>query len=222
MNASESYASLLALTHRLLTSFTAQALAPFLADWPVLQDAGHDAPRSAAAASALPVLGWLPRVAADAHSIDPELVSAVCRCAPSLTWQQTYEWNELGAAFLDNYGWAELFGARGRERLKSACGLLLLGPKTFYPAHRHEAEEIYLPLSGAAHWRQGDVIWRQRPPGTLIHHGSEEIHAIRTGNEPLLALYLWRSGQLPQKARLERHDEARPDAARPSCVGGRP
>jgi hypothetical protein len=39
MNASESCANVLALTHRLLASFTAQALAPFLADWPVLQDA---------------------------------------------------------------------------------------------------------------------------------------------------------------------------------------
>jgi len=222
MNASESYANLLALIRRLLASFTAQAPAPFFDDWPVLQDARRDAPRSADAASALPVLRWLPRIAADAHNLDPELVCAVRRAAPSLTWRQTYTPNELGAAFLENYGWTELFGARGRERVKIAGGLLLLGPNTLYPVHRHEAEEIYLPLSGAADWRQGDATWRKRPPGTLIHHCSEEIHAMRTGDEPLLALYLWRSERLSQKARLERPDAVRPDEARPSCAGARP
>ncbi len=219
---SESYAHLLALIHPLLASFEAQGLAPFLVDWPVLQDAGSDAPPGVDATSALPVLRWLPRIAADAHRVAPELVCAVCRAAPSLAWQQTYTPNELGAAFVDNYGWTELFGARGRRSAKTAGGLLLLGPHTLYPAHRHEAEEIYLPLSGAADWRQGDAIWRKRPPGTLIHHCSEEIHAMRTGDEPLLALYLWRSDRLSQKARLERQDAARPDAARLACTGGRP
>jgi hypothetical protein len=40
---SESYAHLLALIHRRLASFRAQALAPYLAEWPVSQDAGSDA-----------------------------------------------------------------------------------------------------------------------------------------------------------------------------------
>ncbi len=83
-----------------------------------------------------------------------------------------------------------------------ACGFLLLGPRTFYPRHRHEAEEIYLPLSGTAEWQQGDAIWREHPPGTIIHHSSEEPHAMRTHAQPLLALYLWRSANLKQKARL--------------------
>ena len=219
---SESHAHLLALIHRRLASFGAQALAPYLAEWPVSQDAASTALRGADAAPALPVLRWLPRIAADAHSIDPGLVRAVCRAAPSLAWRQTYGPDEVGAAFIENYGWTELFGARGRERAKTAGGLLLLGPNTSYPAHRHEAEEIYLPLSGAADWQQGDAIWRKRPPGTLIHHCSEEIHAMRTGNEPLLALYLWRGERLSQKARLEPADAVRPDAARQTCAGGRP
>jgi hypothetical protein len=214
---SVSHAHLLALIHRRLASFGAQALAPYLAEWPVSQDAGSTAPRGADAAPALPVLRWLPCIAADAHSIDPRLVRAVCRAAPSLAWRQTYGPDEVGAAFVENYGWTELFGARGRERAKTAGGLLLLGPNTSYPAHRHEAEEIYLPLSGAADWWQGDAIWRKRPPGTLIRHCSEEIHAMRTGDEPLLALYLWQSDRLSQRARLEPAD-----AARQTSAGGRP
>jgi hypothetical protein len=79
----------------------------------------------------------------------------------------------------------------------------MLGPATHYPRHRHEAEEWYLPLSGTAAWQQGDADWRDRPPGTLIHHAGNEPHAMRTGAGPLLALYLWRSANLAQKARLD-------------------
>ncbi len=85
-----------------------------------------------------------------------------------------------------------------------ACGFLILGPSTHYPRHRHEAEEIYLPLSGTAAWQQGDAGWQDRAPGALIHHASEEPHAMRTRGSPLLALYLWRSDNLAQKARLDR------------------
>ncbi len=155
---SESHAHLLALIRRRLASYRAQALAPYLAEWPVLQDARSDegsdpagAALGAGAAPTLPVLRWLPRIAADAHSIDPELVRLLCHAAPSLAW------------------------------------------------------------------RQGDALWRECPPGTLIHHCSEEIHAMRTGDQPLLALYLWQSDRLSQKARLEPTDGARPEAARPEA-----
>ena len=84
-----------------------------------------------------------------------------------------------------------------------SCGVLVLGPNTFYPPHRHEAEEIYLPLAGTAEWLKGDGVWRHRRPGTLIHHSSEETHAMRTGEQPLLAMYLWRSADLGQNARLD-------------------
>ncbi len=60
-----------------------------------------------------------------------------------------------------------------------------------------------MPLSGTAAWLQGDAVWRDRTPGTLIHHLSEEPHAMRTREEPLLAMYLWRSENLRQKARLD-------------------
>jgi hypothetical protein len=58
-------------------------------------------------------------------------------------------------------------------------------------------------LSGTAEWQQGDAGWQERTPGTVIHHASEEPHAMRSGAQPLLALYLWRSNDLNQKARLD-------------------
>jgi hypothetical protein len=182
----------------LLDSLENPALVPFLAEWP------RDAGQRAVAAAALPVLRWLPEIAGDAAAVGADLVADVCREASTLAWRQTYTANELDAAFLDNYGWSEVLGGRGpwvSERI--ACGFLILGPSTHYPPHRHEAEEVYFPLSGTAAWQQGDGGFMERPPGTLIHHARGEPHAMRTGVSPLLALYLWRSTDLAQKARLD-------------------
>ncbi|HEX3846064.1 MAG TPA: dimethylsulfonioproprionate lyase family protein [Steroidobacteraceae bacterium] len=167
--------------------------------------AATDAAGAARAASTakLPVLRWLPQIACDTGAWAPETVSAVCRSASALAWRQTYGESEIGREFLDNYAYTEIMGAKGplaSERV--ACGFLLLGPATHYPRHRHEAEELYVPLSGTASWQQGDSAWRKHAPGTPIHHASEEPHAMRTGAAPLLALYLWWNANLGENARL--------------------
>jgi hypothetical protein len=182
---------------RFLESLRRPELVPFLEDWPRTYTS------RGVPASTLPVLRWLPEICGDCIA-SAGLVADVCRAAPSMAWRQTYSTREADAAFLDNYGWSEILGetapiAGGRI----ACGLLLLGPSTHYPRHRHQAEEIYLPLHGTAAWQQGDAVWRERTPGTLIHHASEEPHAMRTGAAPMLALYLWRGGGLAHKARLD-------------------
>ena len=182
---------------QLLESLLQPVLAPFLADWPPRTDCRAVHPAS------LPVLRWLPEMAGDGAAFGNEVVAAVCRAAPSLAWRQTYTANDLDTAFLNNYGWSEILGANGpwpSERI--ACGFLMLGPSTLYPRHRHEAEEIYLPLSGTAAWQQGDAVWREHAPGTLIHHAGNEPHSMRTGAAALLALYLWR-GNVARKARLD-------------------
>ena len=105
--------------------------------------------------------------------------------------------------FLERYGWTELIGLRGpiaSERL--ACGFLLLGAQVEYPAHAHEAEEIYLALAGRALWRRGEGEFEPRAPGSLIRHASWETHAMITRDEPLLALYMWRGGDLAAKSKI--------------------
>jgi hypothetical protein len=214
MEMSESHDRLLALAQRLLKSLAAPVLKPFLADWPGSQASRiaperPAAPRTADAACVLPVLRWLPHIAADTRGFGSALVTALCRSAPSLVWRQSYANGELGAAFMQNYGWTEIFGPRScASGGQTACGLLLLGADTFYPQHRHEAEEIYVPIRGTADWQQGDAVWRPCAPGTLIHHESEEPHAMRTAAEPLLALYLWRSADLCQESRLDQRGAA--------------
>jgi len=185
-------------TRRLLSSVATPTLWVFLSEWPSTRVGRHDPPGS------LPVLRWLPAAAEHTPPFGRSLAAALIQHASALAWRQSYSKQEADARFLDNYGWVELIGRRGLiESEKLACGFLLLGPDTLYPTHRHEAEEVYLPLSGAASWQQGQEPWREWAPGTLIHHESEEPHAMRTGPDPLLALYLWRGGGLARSARLD-------------------
>lgn len=186
------------MAHRLLENMHLPALQPFLSEWP------QPAPRRASQASSLPVLHYLPLLRAGAPPFSEAMVDALTGKAASVAWRRSYSSPSVSAQFLDNYGWTEFVGLTGPLAGKQlACGVLLLGPDTTYPAHHHEAEEIYVPLSGKAAWKQGGGDWREQHPGTVIHHAPQESHAMRTGSAPLLALYLWRSDNLAQKSQLD-------------------
>jgi hypothetical protein len=178
---------------------TAPAAESFLRDWP------RELIARPAVARPLPVvaaLGELPRFAAPRTKA---LVDAVAALAGELDWRQTYVAADFGQRFLDNYAFSEWIGERGAFVSGAvACGVLLLGPETEYPAHSHEAEELYLPLAGRAWWRSGELDWRLQAPGTWIHHPLWMVHAMRTEREPLLAAYVWRAGDLSAKSRIER------------------
>jgi len=70
-------------------------------------------------------------------------------------------------------------------------GFFISGPGIHYPAHSHEAEEIFFVLSGTAQWLQSDGVYQPYPPGTLIHHEPRQRHATRTEDEPLLVIWAW-------------------------------
>jgi mannose-6-phosphate isomerase-like protein (cupin superfamily) len=149
----------------------------------------------------LPVCAALSEAEQGAVPLTADLVRAVVRAAPDLRWQQTYGAVDFGPAFLQGYGWSEFAGLRGpvpSDRL--AIGVLLLGPQITYPSHAHEAAEIYVPLSGTALWQRGDAAFAPVQPGQVIAHPSWLPHAMRTQSTPLLALYLWRGGDLAAKS----------------------
>ena len=193
------------LARELLFALDHPALAPFRSSWPPSRtDRAALSPSPAPiTAAALPVLDWLPSIAAGRHEVAAPLIAALCRAAPSLRWRQSYSTAQIDAGFLRNYGYAEIIGPDApRQGARLSCGFLLLGPHTHYPRHVHEAEEIYVTLAGAASWLQGDAVWREHPAGAVIYHASGEPHAMCTAAGPLLALYVWRSADLNQTARL--------------------
>ena len=188
---------LVAALRRLLEAAGPPAL-PFLRDWP------RDLTARSFAARSLPVVSALDGLERFAAPKTRALVQAVAARARDLDWRQTYQAPISASAFSRTTALANGAGERGAfESDAIACGVLLLGPDIEYPAHSHEAEELYLPLAGHAWWRSAQSDWRLRAPGTWIHHPSWTTHAMRTHAEPLLAAYVWRAGDLTAKSRID-------------------
>lgn len=151
----------------------------------------------------VPCIRHLDRIREIAPDTAQPLVRLLADNRQLLRWGQTYTQEDFGRDFLDNYGWVELFGMRGHfANDKVAGGFLILGPTVIYPDHHHEAEEIYIPLTDGTGWRKGDGAFQLRAAGEMIHHPSNVNHAMKTGVEPLLALYLWRGGPLAAKSTI--------------------
>lgn len=157
----------------------------------------------------LPVCRHLPAALHAASGTPAQaLVPALAELVGHAHWTQNphYRGQPPAAGFLDAYGYFVLAGpADGPPAFVEcpglACGVLLLGPGTLYPAHRHPAAELYVPLAGDAAWQRGDDDWRDEPAGAVIHHAPGVSHAMRAGPGPLLAIYLW-MGELAIHARL--------------------
>ncbi len=155
------------------------------------------APRS------LPVVSCLMQAISLAPKDSLPLINYLNANRDALHWGQTYSATDFGAEFLNGYGWTEFVGTRGPVPSGVvACGVLMLGPQITYPSHSHQAEEVYVPLSGAAEWQIGQGDWLVRHPLEVIHHRSWVPHAMRTGDAPLVALYFWRGGDLAQKSKI--------------------
>jgi quercetin dioxygenase-like cupin family protein len=123
--------------------------------------------------------------AAIARSLAPVL--------PSVDWVQTYSEAQLGRTYIENYGYFDIAspkrGLIATEEI--ACGFLVIGPGQLYPAHRHPAVELYHVVAGTPDWRVDDAPWETKPAGSFVFHPSLAIHAMRTNEAPLLALYAW-------------------------------
>lgn len=162
------------------------------------------AQRRAIAPGGLPVAAHLPQLLAAAPPDTRPLVQALQDAAHLLEWRQTYGPAQVSQRFLDNYGWSELAGPAGPvPSTELAAGFLILGPGIEYPPHHHEAPELYRPLAGRAAWWRPRGGWHEVAPGETVCHACWEPHAMRTGVQPMLALYLWRGENLDGHAELD-------------------
>jgi len=116
-----------------------------------------------------------------------------------LPWHYHYPQRDDAPDLAARIGFAELIGPRGPLAApNSRVGFTLMAPHTFYPLHNHPAVELYLVIAGTAEWI-APPLQRLVPPGELILHPSNQPHAMRTMQEPLLALYAW-SGDIAAPA----------------------
>lgn len=138
------------------------------------------------------------------------VVAAILAVRGDADWQQnpSYTRATVGGHFVDNYGYLEVVGPGRRYHCPDTrIGVLMLGPGVDYAEHAHPAEEVYHPIAGGALWWRDGVDWHAFPVAAAIHHAPWVRHAMRTGAEPLLALYCW-GGEIGPAARLTNNGKA--------------
>ena len=75
---------------------------------------------------------------------------------------------------------------------KMYVGVGWLAPGTQYPAHAHQAWELYHVLKGWAAWGPSPAQLRVRGPGEVLVHQSGEPHMMVVPEDQyLLAVYAW-------------------------------
>lgn len=142
----------------------------------------------------------LPETELNAGKSESGLVRCLLDYSDKLNWIQSYSADDFGQYFVDNYAHVELIGTRGHfASIEIAAGLVLYGPQIDYPNHWHVAKEIYIPMTGIGMWSFDNQPYVRREAGEFIFHESNMPHAIKTENSPLLALWVWRGGDLTQK-----------------------
>ena len=123
-----------------------------------------------------------------------ELVQLLAACAADLHWKAP-GFGNLPEEVAKGLAVAEIVGPLGTfHDLQIRFGVLLQQPDRYYPRHRHEAEELYLVLSGRASWAMDDRPFVEHDDGAFIHHRPWQYHAMQTGSQPLLAIWGWVGG----------------------------
>lgn len=138
-----------------------------------------------------PLTRHLPSALSLAGASDPGAAAPLSPAAALLPWRYGYLPRPDAPALEDAMGWAEIAGPDAPFQSNGVCfGLTLIGPRTYYMPHKHPARELYYVLAGQAAWTAGGST-AAKAPGDYILHPENMIHAMRTGGEPLLAIYSW-------------------------------
>ncbi|MEE9375103.1 MAG: dimethylsulfonioproprionate lyase family protein [Rhizobiaceae bacterium] len=128
------------------------------------------------------------------------LVNSLLAELDTVQWMRIYSEDEVGSEFHENWGYLELLGGRGHfDSSQRAGGFYLQGPNQNYKSHKHVAEELFIPLTEGSLWMRDNGEFVEHPVGEVIVHESNEVHSMRTNDKPLLALWMWRDGDLMQK-----------------------
>ncbi len=141
-----------------------------------------------------PVCNHLAQCIAETMLVDANLAAALAAVEDRLNWCLSVGYSDalLGAGFMANYGWCEIVGSNGFfPGADFRLGLLLLGPNLHYKDHYHPAPELYWPLTGPSDWKRGAGGYESRSAGEIIWHKPFVMHATKTLDTPLLAVWNW-------------------------------
>jgi quercetin dioxygenase-like cupin family protein len=120
------------------------------------------------------------------------LANAFVIIEPQLDWKVRAGAETGDEQFQNGHANATITGPDGVEvRCDVRIGVSLMAPHTRYPDHHHPPEEIYVVLS-SGQWRQESNPWHEPGIGGLVYNPPNIVHAMRSTERPLLALwFLW-------------------------------
>ncbi|MGN0917847.1 MAG: dimethylsulfonioproprionate lyase family protein [Oxalobacter sp.] len=149
------------------------------------------APTGAFSKSSFPITAFIGEALRHGVPETQPVLDVLAAVLSSLPWKYNYEPREDMPDLGMKMAWGEIIGPEAPYQCDSFCfGFTLIAPNSLYPAHYHPAIELYYVLSGTAEWMLEGKTALQKP-GTFILHPANAVHAMRTGKEPLLAMYTW-------------------------------
>ena len=141
----------------------------------------------------LPVVRHLDAVEPSGNAAIDAVLEEFLRLAPVLPWRHTVGYLDvLSGDYLDNSGYVQLLGPNSIvEHPAVRVGIGLWGPHLHYPAHKHEAEELYHVMAGEPSFSGRDGNGRATRPGDAVHHAPWQVHSQDFGATPTVLLYCW-------------------------------
>lgn len=119
---------------------------------------------------------------------------------PMLMWRQRAGGGQAASEnFAQSHANAMIVGPGALEpRTDVWLGVSLLAPHVRYPDHHHPPEEVYLVMS-SGEFSQGAGPWFEPGVGGSFHNPPGILHAMRSGATPLLAFWLLRPTETPER-----------------------
>lgn len=119
----------------------------------------------------------------------PELAAAFAGVEGRLTWERRKGADPANKSFYDGHANAMLIGPGGLEQREDVwVGATVMAPGVTYPDHSHPPEEVYLAFT-PGEWWNAEMAWTEPGAGGLIYNPPGILHAMRSGDQPFLAMW---------------------------------
>lgn len=117
------------------------------------------------------------------------LLNSVAALLPRTNWVKREAKPDQDSSFVEKHRHAMITGAAGVFECDTlTIGLTLMAPFTSYPFHHHPPGEFYIVLS-EGEWYREDVGWWSPGVGGVVLNPPSCVHAMRSMDVPLLALW---------------------------------
>jgi hypothetical protein len=143
-------------------------------------------------AARFPACEWIGAALADVIAQQTDLgaaARAIRAIEPALGWNRRTTGANGSANYVEGHAHGMVCGPGGAEsRYDVQLGFSIMAPHIRYPDHSHPPEEAYV-LFTRGEFRQRDGDWFDPGIGGGLHNTPNSLHAMKSGNTPLLAMW---------------------------------